>query len=231
MSFFDDFPVPKPKPVRPQKHQPWQGPEPGWIGGWVPWRVMLVRTPDMYAALREFEAYPTGLLFSLVSMFKPEPSESGSPMDQMRRHVMWLSGGGGPRFGVEFADGRKVAAGFPTGWSEKEPDRPVLMQHGGGGGGTVWRQGFWLWPLPPPGPLTWVVSWEDRGISEQSVVSDASELARAAAEAEWLWDPPEGHVSWSGGSATHGIIGITQKKKGRKSPKGEGQKGKSKKSK
>ena len=183
VSFFDEFPLPKPQPVRPPEHQPWQGPEPGWIGGWLPWRVMLVKTPDMYATLREFEAYPTGLLFSLVTAFKPEPSDTGSPMDRMRGHVMWHQGTGGPRFGVMFADGRKVAAGFPTGWSDKEPDRPVLMQHGGGGGGTVWRQGFWLWPLPPAGPLTWVVSWEERGIAEESVAVDASELAEVAAEA------------------------------------------------
>jgi hypothetical protein len=56
------------------------------------------------------------------------------------------------------------------------------------------------------------MSWEERGIAEQSVAVDASELAEVAAEAEWLWEPPEGHVGWSGGLSTHGMIRVTQKK-------------------
>ena len=223
MSFFDEFPVPKPQPVRPPKHQPWQGPESGWIGGWVPWRLLLAKTPDMYAVLREFEVFPSGLLFSLVSTFKPEPSDTGSPMERMRP-LMWFAGAGGPRFGVEFADGRKAATGPPSAWGDKEPDRPVLIPHGGGGGGTVWRQGFWLWPLPPPGPLTWVASWEERGIIEQSVVVDANELATAAAEAEKLWESPEGAGAWSGGSVSHGLVHVAQKKKGTGSKKGKSKK-------
>src|ERR1700686_3305658 len=135
VSFFDEFPLPKPQPVRPPEHQPWQGPEHGWIGGWLPWRVMLVKTPDMYATLRKFEAYPTGLLFSLVTAFKPEPSDTGSPMARRRGHRLSHQGTTGPRFGVMFADGRKVAPRFPAASRDKEPDGPVLMQPGGGGGG------------------------------------------------------------------------------------------------
>jgi hypothetical protein len=46
---------------------------------------------------------------------------------------------------------------------------------------------FWLWPLPPAGPLTWHATWPDRGIDETSITVDASDLAEAASQAKQLW--------------------------------------------
>ncbi len=226
MSFFDDFPRPKPPRFQPPpKHRPWHGHELGWIGGWVPWRIVLFKTPDAYAALREFEAYPTGLHFTLVTTMRPEPVEPGvNPMRNMQRMMMFPEAGG-PRFGVMFADGRKVAMGaresFPR--ANKEPDHPVLIGQGGGGGGSVWRMGYWLWPLPSPGPLTWVASWEERGIPETSVEVDASVLAEAAREAEKLWDEPEGDV---GRSFSSGSSMLMRHSATKKDAKGGGKKGK-----
>ena len=226
MSFFDDFPRPKPPRFRsPPKHQPWHGHELGWIGGWVPWRIVLFKALDAFAELREFEAYPTGLHFSLVTAMRQEPVEPGdNPMQKMQRMMMFPEAGG-PRFGVVFADGRKVAMGaresFPRG--DKEPDRPVLIGQGGGGGGNVWHMGYWLWPLPPPGPLTWVASWDERAIPETSVVVDASVLADAAAEAEKLWDESEGDEGQSSSSASSTLMRSSATKKG---AKGGGKKGK-----
>jgi hypothetical protein len=51
--------------------------------------------------------------------------------------------------------------------------------------------GFWLWPLPPPGPLTFVSAWPARTAEERSVVADGSEVVAAAAEARQVW-PGEG---------------------------------------
>lgn len=221
MSFFDDFPRPKARRVRPPKRQPWQGSEPGWIGGWVPWRVVLIKTDDAYAMLREFEAYPTGLQFSMVTTFRPEPTPPASGVEEMMHaRMMMMRGRNGPRFGVMFSDGRKTAVdeGFPIGSRDREPDRPVLVHQGGGGGGGVWRQGFWLWPLPPPGPLTWVASWEERGIAETSVVVDASVLLEAAAEAEKLWDVPEG-VAYGPSSSSSAVLMASGSKKGSKESK------------
>ena len=42
--------------------------------------------------------------------------------------------------------------------SREEPEGPVLWGMGGGGGGGSWRQDFWVWPLPPSGPLRWRAS-------------------------------------------------------------------------
>lgn len=188
MSFFDSFPKPRqPRLPRIPKHQPWQGPEPGWIGGWVPWRVVLLRTPDVYAVLRDFEAFPTGLRFSQMLAYRP------GVFDPEHGPFRMMHGQEGLRLGVLFSDGRKAAIGpraFPR--SDKEPQGPVLLPQGGGGGGGQWNMNIWLWPLPPPGPLTWVTSWPERDIPEQSVTVDASALADAAGEAERLWEVNEG---------------------------------------
>lgn len=40
----------------------------------------------------------------------------------------------------------------------------------------------WLWPLPPPGPITFAMSWEKFHVAEVTVVADADELAASQAE-------------------------------------------------
>lgn len=181
VGFFDDFPTPAPPRERPRvEPKPWSGPPAGWLGGSVPWRIVLARSEEAYAVLRDFEVFPSGLGFSLVTSFKDQ---------QMQRHADpgLLGLQRTPRFGVVFADGRKAVAGPPVTPSETEPNGPILRFGGGGGSGGVRRMGFWLWPLPPPGPLTWVAQWPDQGISEHSVVVDATDVAPAAAQAEQLW--------------------------------------------
>ena len=73
------------------------------------------------------------------------------------------------RFGMQFADGSKVTnlpgplPGPPRGGGEPPPG-PVLQQSGGSGGDREWRQDYWVWPLPPPGPLTLACEWPGAGI-------------------------------------------------------------------
>ena len=183
VSFFDDFPQPPPPPERvPRPPKPWDGPPGGTIGGWVPWRIVLVRSDEAYALLRDFEAFPSGLHFELVAQFNDDTARTGCGPLHRRRGIE------APRIGVRFADGRKTATGPPR---PQEPDGdpayPLLRSGGGSGGGGRSRVSYWLWPLPPPGLLTWVSIWPEMGIGETSVEVDASVLSDAAAEAERLW--------------------------------------------
>jgi hypothetical protein len=184
MSFFDDFPRPPPPPEPERRiRQPWEGAPEGVIGGWVPWRVVLVRSDRASAQLRDFEAFPTGLRFELVAYWKD--AEATRPIG--RRHRM--RDPEALRIGVRFSDGRKTASSewFNHG-DEGDPAHPVLRPGGGGGGAGEWKMSYWLWPLPPPGPLTWVSSWPEVGATETSVEVDASVLEEAAAASEKLWD-------------------------------------------
>ena len=96
-------------------------------------------------------------------------------------------------FGVQFADGRKATnldERMPFRMLEDpdlQPDGPVLSpSRGGGGGGGRWRHGFWVWPLPPEGPLAFVCEWPVAGIPEtrteidSALVRDAASRSRRA---------------------------------------------------
>jgi hypothetical protein len=104
------------------------------------------------------------------------------------------------RFGAAFADGRKVSnlEGFTP--SGEQPEGPVLWGMGGGGGGGRWQQGFWMWPLPPLGPLTFVCEWPAAQIAQARVKIDSAALCDAAARARELF-PDEASevpsVNWS----------------------------------
>jgi hypothetical protein len=98
------------------------------------------------------------------------------------------------RFGVQFADGRKATTvgaearwGWPGSEEEEEPTGPVLSQGGGGGGGDLWTTEYWLWPLPPPGRLTFAVEWPSKGIELVMHEIDADIVIDASKQAETLW--------------------------------------------
>ena len=88
--------------------------------------------------------------------------------------------------GIEFVDGRK-ATNLVHGPREGEDSGPVLMGGGGGSGGGTFDLGFWLWPLPPDGPLTFVVQWAEEGIELTRVEIEASAIRVAGAQSEPLW--------------------------------------------
>ncbi len=72
-------------------------------------------------------------------------------------------------------------------------------RHGGGGGGSdlAWDGDFWVYPLPSDGPVTFVVSWLDRGTVETRSELDDAAIREAAKRAVILWpeDPSPTPVS------------------------------------
>lgn len=155
-----------------------QAPSPpmGFSGGLVPWTLVLGRSPNIYAAVRDFEAFPSGVRCVLHARFRPgvfDPLGSfpGTP--------------GGAHIAVTFADGRTGTVGPGPGASQ--PDGIIFNYFGGGGSGHEWTMSLWLSPLPPAGPLTFDIGWPEKGAPVTSVSVDAAELIEAAAKAERLW--------------------------------------------
>jgi hypothetical protein len=106
------------------------------------------------------------------------------------------------RLGVMYADGRRTAttAGPPRP-SDDLAGRLVLTAGGGGGDVHSWRTSFWVYPLPPEGPVTLVVSWPDQGIPEARGELDGTAIRTAARRAVVLWpDEPdlESGGAWPG---------------------------------
>ena len=60
---------------------------------------------------------------------------------------------------------------------------PSLVTRGGHGGGLSYEFGYWLWPLPPAGPLRFACTWPD----EETIAELDAPIRDAAARAVELW--------------------------------------------
>jgi hypothetical protein len=69
-----------------------------------------------------------------------------------------------------------------------DPPGVSLMPQGGSSRSQIFESDFWLWPLPPPGPVTFVVAWPAFGIDETDQQLDGSLLRDASAKAITLWE-------------------------------------------
>jgi hypothetical protein len=162
------------------------GAPPGWIGGWVPWHLKLLRSSDCFAVLTDVEAFPSGVSFSLVFRIRPDLNREIGPGPR-RPLMMGFHSSEGPRFGIGLADGQKIVLGRHPEHDGDEPRGPLLISSGGGGNRDEWGMKTWLWPLPPSGPMTFVMSWPKLEIPETAVTRDSNELLTAATEAERIW--------------------------------------------
>jgi hypothetical protein len=71
-----------------------------------------------------------------------------------------------------------------------EPTGPLMFGRGGGGGGAKWEQRYWVWPLPPAGPMAFVCEWPARAIPLTEHEVDGTRIREAASSAEVLWPGP-----------------------------------------
>jgi hypothetical protein len=160
------------------------------LPGYDPQRAILVRTPDVIVVAGKFDAYPTGVTFSIDLQlravtydFEHVPWElhhraglaDGLPDDLLRLGILYADGSTWSNLDARYAD------------FDSAPPAPFVMSRGGGGGGNRWSMEQWLWPLPPAGPLTFVAEWPRYGIAETRAVIDATALRSAADSAVDLW--------------------------------------------
>jgi hypothetical protein len=207
MSFFESIPQPSPEPRRRPRRPAWTRPD-AVIPGSVPAAVVLIRTDQVAVAAGSVRAYPNGFEFTLHRRLRRE-DETGlggaDPFEWHRRGA--LAPGDVLRLGVMYADGRRTAttAGHPR--SDDHADRLILLQNGGGGSDLSWDWDFWVYPLPPDGPVTLVASWLEHGIAETRAELDGTAIREASRRAVILWpDEPEGESSgsWRGTKITDG---------------------------
>jgi hypothetical protein len=191
MSFFEAPPPPPEPPANEFVRQPWWHAPRNELGVSTGLRLLLARTADVAVALVDAVAYRDGVSLALVAMQRV----AGDPqsLDHPFGHFMRGHGTGELppellRFGVEFGDGRKATTLGGSGMLvEGMPEGPVLSQGSGGGSPDYWEQSFWLWPLPPPGSLSFVVEWPAFGIELTRHEIDAQPILDAAGGSEPLW--------------------------------------------
>lgn len=146
-------------------------------------------------------AYPSGFAFDLMTMAGlrehqlkrhdpgQRPAEEGIPPELLR-------------IGVEFSDGTKATnvGGFHH--REDPPPGPVMHSGGGGGGGGSWHQHQWVWPLPPPGPMSFVCQWPAAEVPVTRAEIEAHVILEAAQRARVIFpdqdpSPQTASASWT----------------------------------
>ena len=71
------------------------------------------------------------------------------------------------------------------------PAAPILQSRGGGGTSHSQLFQWWVWPLPPAGPLEFICQWPVYGIGETRVGIDGQVILDAARRSVQLW-PEDG---------------------------------------
>ena len=213
----DEFFEPPPPPPEPEPEEeepprrPWHGPPSNVLGRAVALNLLLGRTDDVAVTLPVVTVYPDGISFSLALRGRlfdslAEVEDDWFPHFGERRRGQ-RSADEALRFGVQFSDGSK-ATNLRRWWTDESepPPSPWLFEHGGGGGGREYKRRYWLWPVPPPGPLAFVVEWRAASIPITRTEISADVLREAASGAVELWpEAREGATtvraevsSWSG---------------------------------
>ncbi|MGY1815533.1 hypothetical protein [Blastococcus sp. SYSU D00820] len=149
----------------------------------LPAPLLLARTPDAAVALTALRVHTTGVSMEFAVRVRP-----GALPEQELHRLLWQHGPGVPAFllGVELADGTRVD-------NARQAAADVVFTQGSGSGGEFsLDQTWWLSPLPPAGPLRFVVRCPALGIDETVAELDGTAIARAVEDVVvlWPWSPP-----------------------------------------
>jgi len=181
----------------------WAAPE-DFVAGVVPVEIVLATSNEAAVFITRIAAYPAGFEFD-AELLTRKPARIGRGDFFELMHDPDRPEGEIPpelvRLGIGFADGRRASSlGELLGGSSvatmaagdedpPDPDKDVLMTPGGGGGGPRRStQSYWVWPLPPPGKLTFACEWPAFGIEETTMEIDADVIREAAERARSAWD-------------------------------------------
>lgn len=194
MSFFELPPERDEEDEEETAAQPsWAGPGCDELGVEVPLHLLVGESDQALVALQSITAYEQGLVLHLAARAKREPVFPTEPHDfdvdddDDQFNYMNPRSPKFVRFGVQFADGRKVTnlELAPEWWDEgsvADPEGPLLIghpNHDGWSGSLALDLDYWLWPLPPPPQLRVVVEWPAEGIEETSLEIDTEPLLEA----------------------------------------------------
>jgi hypothetical protein len=195
VGFFDRFPPPdRPEPEPARAMPRWAKPDTTLGGTVATEETILGRGDAAVVGLSGLTAYPNGFAFLLTVILREE--DHRGRVFHLGFHRDFVDDEPpAPEFlrvGVQYADGTTATnlGGYPGPLEEGAEDPLLLLQDGGGGGGRRYEQGYWVWPLPPPGPVTFVCEWPAYGIAESQTEVDAQLIRDAAARAVTIWPDP-----------------------------------------
>ena len=154
---------------------------------------MLLRTGQVAIAIGSIRAYPNGFEFTAhIRRHAESENRMGYP-DPFDRHGRRGQQDDALRLGILYADGRRGAttSGHLHLDEHADPGRLVIHHGSGGGNDRRWDGDFWVHPLPPDGPVTFVGAWPEYGVAETQAQLDGAAIRAAAARAVTLWPQVE----------------------------------------
>jgi hypothetical protein len=187
-----------------QQRPKWFGPPEHELGKTIPLDRVIAQSEIGVVAVSHAVVYSTGVAFDFVARAR---GLSQTQANRLFHEQHMFEEEDLPdsllRIGFEFADGRR--ASNLGGWRAHrklmtpgaEPEDPVLMPHAGGGGNSGGGDvsllpGYWLWPLPPSGPLRIVCEWPIVEIPLTTIEIDGGTLLEAAGQGIDLFPPTAG---------------------------------------
>jgi hypothetical protein len=196
--FFEPPPTPWPEQAAPGNSPPWTGRPQGPPLGATVGGLLLARSELAAVYVDYVDAYREGFELEIRASTSAAYDELGRegdvgtdvfgrhwPMVGERRDVL-------PpqllRIGVQFADGRTATN---IGGHDRPVDGPLMGDLRGGGRGSGedsrFHQGYWVSPLPPPGPVGVVCEWPAVGIPVARLEIDAQLILDAAVKARAMF--------------------------------------------
>lgn len=143
-----------------------------------------------------FLVYPSGVEFRILGAIRHDPAVR--PLREMPRwshsHPAELQTHGEPsedfvRLSIEFGDGTVwTNVGWAPVFGKEVPADRTVVGLGGHSSDRRFEHRWWMWPLPPPGQITFACSWPARDIHDARAVIDGDELRAQAADADVLWN-------------------------------------------
>jgi hypothetical protein len=157
------------------------------IGGYVTGPVAIARSGSLVIAARQVLAFLAGAEVEVEAHARGSRAGTAPvPAD--------LPGHPPLRFHVQFADGREAAQDDETGLRSGRGPMLVVtgaqISSGGPDDPEDVRLSLWIWPLPPPGPVTVTCSWPSRGLRGARLVLDGDAIQAAARRALPFWPEP-----------------------------------------
>ncbi|MFV2020484.1 hypothetical protein [Micromonospora sp. LOL_023] len=175
-------------------HAAWHARPPAVLGQVVAGQLLLARSDRAAVVLASVLAYPTGFEFDVSAILRePQPAGGGAFTDgaAVPRPRSAAESGGGPELTVRFADGTTLSSARPGPLPEHPgdgaPAGPVLVPVAASTDGRRHDARFWVWSLPPEGPVVVECGWPAQDITYGRVEISGTLIRAAAAGAVELW--------------------------------------------
>jgi hypothetical protein len=186
VSFFESVPEPPERDGNPARLRP-----DGVMPGVAPAPLSLIRTDEVAVAISGVRAYPNGFEFTVHARMHREDLPWGlPPTDSIADPRTRQSPEKALRLGVLYADGHRARtpSDSPAGPAEDAGREYVtFLEVSRSGTGRQWDGDFWVHPLPPDGPVTFVASWLLYGVTETRAELDSRPIHEAARRAVTIW--------------------------------------------